>query len=164
MKRAAVLALFCLFLTASCAAESPRETPVVKVVREWAPSVTKIKPPKPLKAVRLADDIIIGETVVSIGNPFGLENSVSAGIVSGTNRVFSSAGRVVLEGLIQTDASINPGSSGGALFNLEGGLAGINLAVIQGAQSIGFAIPAAKVKNILKKYRELVSQKEASGS
>jgi len=258
MKRAAVLAVFCMFIASHCAAESPRETSVVKVVREWAPSVVNISterlvrlgsqqfwgaygkkldkavqqhaaaaaptmklkgvgsgvivskegliitnahvvnmtskvyvilndgtayeakvagisqpddiavlaitPSKPLRAVRFADDVIIGETVVSIGNPLGLENSVSAGIVSGTNRVFRSGGRVAYDGLIQVDASINQGSSGGALFNLEGGLAGINLAVIQSAQSIGFAIPASKVKKILERYRELASRKEMAGT
>lgn len=120
-------------------------------------AIIKIDPPKALQPVIFARDVMIGETVVSIGNPYGLENSVSAGIVSGTNRSFSAGsgpGTVTLSGLIQTDASINIGSSGGALFNLDGELAGINLALVQGAQSIGFAIPASKVRDILKEYDE----------
>ncbi len=123
-------------------------------------AILQIKPLDPIKPVRLAGDVMIGETVVSIGNPLGLENSVSAGIVSGMNRVFkSSDGRVAFDGLIQTDASINMGSSVGALFNLDGELIGINLAVVQGAQSIGFAIPAQKINTLLNKYKEL-KQKE----
>ena len=254
MRKIIITAMLVFAVSAFCYAESPRETPVVKVVKEWAPSVVnisterlvmlgahpywgsygsqmdqlfdqysksvvpmmklkgvgsgvivskeglvvtnahvvnmankvyvilndgttceakvagisqeddiavlEIKPPKELKPVHFADDVIIGETVVSIGNPFGLENSVSAGIVSGTNRIFSSPENPhAFEGLIQTDASINPGSSGGALFNLEGRLVGINLAVVQNAQSIGFAISFEKIKKILDRYRELSNQK-----
>ena len=118
-------------------------------------AILKIAPPKKLQPVKFAKDIIIGETVVSIGNPFGLENSVSAGIVSGTNRAFSYGDGRAVTGLIQTDASINIGSSGGALLNLEGDLVGVNLAVVQGAQSIGFAIPAQKIKELLKRYDEI---------
>lgn len=125
-------------------------------------AIIKIAPPKELKPVKVAADVIIGETVVSIGNPFGLENSVSAGIISGTNRGFSSpANNIMFTGLIQTDASINPGSSGGALFNLDGELVGINLAVVQNAQNIGFAIPAEKIKDILRQYEELKKKQAA---
>lgn len=118
-------------------------------------AIIKIDPPKKLKPIRLADNVMIGETVISIGNPLGLQNSVSAGIVSATNRSFSVPNaQNVFTGLIQTDASINQGSSGGAILNLRGELVGINLAVVQNAQSIGFAIPCEKVKSIIKDYRE----------
>lgn len=118
-------------------------------------ALLKISPSGSLRPIEFADDVMIGETVVSIGNPFGLENSVSAGIISGTNRNFSSQmNQVIFDSLIQTDASINPGSSGGALLNLEGRLVGINLAVMQGAQSLGFAISVEKIKRLLKEYRE----------
>ena len=126
-------------------------------------AILKITPPENLKPIKLADDVIIGETVVSIGNPFGLENSVSAGIISGTNRSFSlPAQNLNFKGLIQTDASINIGSSGGALINLEGQLVGINLAVVQGAQSIGFAIPAERIKDVLRQYDEYLKKSQAS--
>ncbi len=113
-----------------------------------------IKAPKPLKAVRVARDVMIGETVISIGNSLGLQNSVSAGIVSGVGRNLEQQG-AAFHDLIQTDASINPGSSGGALFNTDGELVGINLALIMGAQSVAFAIPAAKIEPVLKEYHAL---------
>ncbi len=115
----------------------------------------KITPPHPLKAVKLADveAAMTGETVVSIGNPFGFENSVSAGIISGKGRSFPLPGsNHVFQDLIQTDASINPGSSGGALLNLDGELVGVNLAVVQNAQSIGFAVSAQRVREGLEVY------------
>ena len=117
-------------------------------------AVIRIKPPEPLKQVKIADDVMVGETVIAIGNQLGLENSVSAGIVSGLGRNILSNGKPFLTGLIQTDASINQGSSGGALFNLNGELVGINLAIVQGANSIGLAIPFDKVKAFLKNYHE----------
>ncbi len=118
-------------------------------------AIIKINPPEKLKSVRLARNVIIGETVISIGNPFGLQNSVSAGIISGINRSFSAPGaQNTITNLIQTDASINQGSSGGALLNLDGELAGISFAVVQNAQNIGFAIPVEKVNIILKDLRD----------
>lgn len=133
---------------ATCPAKSPSDDI----------AILKIAPPRKLKPVRFADDVLIGETVVSIGNAFGLENSVSSGIVSGTNRGFTLPDGFVYSGLIQTDSPINIGSSGGALFNLDGELAGINLAVVQGAQSIGFAIPATKIQDILRQYYEYLKK------
>lgn len=116
-------------------------------------ALIKIEPKEPLNAVQFADDVITGETVVAIGNPFGLENSVSAGVVSGTNRTtYLPQTNHLLSELIQTDASINPGSSGGALLNLEGKLVGINLAVVQNANNIGFVVPAKKVKDMMQEY------------
>lgn len=121
-------------------------------------ALIKIDPPKKLKPVRLAKDFMIGETVISIGNPLGLENSASIGIISGTNRNINFQGdnslKPAFTGLLQTDASINQGSSGGAIFNLDGELMGISLAVVQNAQSIGFAIPSGKIKSIMKDYEE----------
>jgi serine protease Do len=118
-------------------------------------AIIKIKPPENLKPVNIADDVMIGETVVTIGNPFGLENSVSAGIISGLNRdVGGAQPNSIFTGLIQTDAAINQGSSGGGLLNLDGKLVGINLALVQNVNSIGFAIPYTKIKKMLKDYRE----------
>jgi serine protease Do len=100
-------------------------------------------------------DLMIGETVIAIGNPFGFENSVTVGVLSGVNRAFRSAEcEYECQGLLQIDAPINPGNSGGALFNTDGELVGINLAVVAGAQNIGFAIPAGKVVNMLKEIEQ----------
>ncbi|MBW2045681.1 MAG: trypsin-like peptidase domain-containing protein [Deltaproteobacteria bacterium] len=120
-------------------------------------AIIKIDSPKPLKSARLgsAEDIMIGETVVAIGNPLGLENTVTRGIISGKNRmIYTSRGLHLSDGLLQTDAPINPGNSGGALLNLDGELIGINVAVVQNSQNIGFAIPVNKVEAILAAYRQ----------
>ena len=119
-------------------------------------AIVKIQPPKPLHQVKLGktDDLIIGETAIAIGNPLGLENSVTSGIISGKNRnILTKTGAVGFEGLIQTDTPINPGNSGGALLNLDGELIGISLAVVQNSQGIGFAIPVEKVKNVIEAYK-----------
>jgi len=118
-------------------------------------AIVKIEPSVPLSQVKMAGsgDVIIGESVVAIGNPLGLENSVTLGIISGKNRsLHSSRGEAVFSDLIQTDAPINPGNSGGALLNLAGDLVGINVAVVQNSQSIGFAIPVEKVRKLLNSY------------
>lgn len=121
----------------------------------------KVKPPHQLKSVHLAnpDDIRIGETVISIGNPFGLENSVSAGIISGKARNFAlPKTQHLFTDLVQTDVSINLGSSGGALLNLDGELVGVNLAVIEQAQNIAFAVSVRKIKDGLDYYKSLKEQ------
>ncbi len=109
-----------------------------------------------LKEIKLgfSGDVMIGETVVAIGNPLGFENSVTAGIISGKNRtIVSDMGKYSFEGLLQIDAPINPGNSGGALINLDSELVGINVAVVQNSQSIGFAIPIEKVRKIMQDYK-----------
>jgi S1-C subfamily serine protease/HSP20 family molecular chaperone IbpA len=119
----------------------------------------KIVAPKPLVEAELGQtkDLMLGETVVAIGNPLGLENTVTSGIVSGKNRKFySSQGELILGDMLQIDAPINPGNSGGALFNLEGKLIGINIAVVQYSQNIGFAIPVEKIDNALQDYKHNV--------
>lgn len=121
-------------------------------------ALIKVDPPSPVRPIKLADfdDMKVGETVIAIGNAFGLENSVTAGVISGKDRDFSNRQcRYVCSGLLQTDASINPGNSGGALLNLDGELVGINLAVVQNAQSIGFAIPSSRVKALLDHYENV---------
>lgn len=95
------------------------------------------------------DDLMIGETVVAIGNPLGLGHSVSAGIVSALRRDLEIGPQFRLEGLIQTDAPINPGNSGGPLLNIEGQLIGVNTAIRGDAQSIGFAIPVDRIWELL---------------
>jgi serine protease Do len=105
---------------------------------------------KGLRAVKLGttSDLLIGETVIAIGNPFGLSNTVTAGIVSAVHRSVQGESRRTYSDFIQTDAAINPGNSGGALVNVLGELIGINTAIVGGANTIGFAIPIDRVKRI----------------
>lgn len=87
-------------------------------------------------------DLMVGETVIAIGNAFGYEHTVTVGVVSATNRDVSLNKDLGYKSLIQTDASINPGNSGGPLLNVLGEVVGINVAIRREAQGIGFAIPA----------------------
>ena len=105
-----------------------------------------------------SSDLLVGEPVIAIGNPFGLSNSVTTGVLSALNRSVRAEDRVYT-GFLQTDASINPGNSGGPLLNAEGALVGINTAVYQGAQGIGFAIPIDVAKRVVD---ELLSKGEVS--
>ena len=125
---------------------------VMKVKQGDDLAIIKMERPVPATEVKFADmrELKIGETVIAIGNPLGLENSVTVGVISGKDRAFASPQcGYVCAGLVQTDASINPGNSGGALLNLDGELVGINVAVVQAAQNIGFAIPAVKIQRLL---------------
>lgn len=96
-----------------------------------------------------ASDLMVGETVIAIGHPYGYVNTVSTGIISALGREITMPSGEVLSGLIQTDASINPGNSGGPLLNINGELIGINVALREGAQGIAFAINADTVKQML---------------
>jgi serine protease Do len=104
-------------------------------------------------------DLLMGETVIAIGNPFGLSNTVTTGVLSARGRtVPSERGEARFTDFLQTDASINPGNSGGPLVNLAGQVIGVNTAIIQGASGIGFAIPAdraARVVDELLRFGEL---------
>jgi S1-C subfamily serine protease len=101
-----------------------------------------------------SDDLMIGESVIAIGNPFGLSHTVTTGVVSALDRSVRTEEHIYRH-FIQTDASINPGNSGGPLLNIEGDLIGINTAIYQKAQGIGFAIPINKAKRIV---RELIRE------
>ncbi|MFO8088265.1 MAG: trypsin-like peptidase domain-containing protein [Desulfatiglandaceae bacterium] len=103
-----------------------------------------------------SDDLMIGETVIAIGSPFGLTHTVTTGVVSAVGRSVRGDGGIY-RNFIQTDASINPGNSGGPLLTIDGELIGINTAIYQKAQGIGFAIPINKVAKIV---RELVEKGE----
>lgn len=111
-------------------------------------ALIKIKPSNSLPVAETGDSekLRVGEWVVAIGNPFGLEQTVTAGIVSAKGRVI---GAGPFDNFIQTDASINPGNSGGPLFNTEGKVVGINTAIVAQGQGIGFAIPINMAKSIL---------------
>lgn len=93
-----------------------------------------------------SDPVKVGESVVAIGNPFGLSHTVTSGIISAKNRVI---GQGPYDNFLQTDASINPGNSGGPLFNADGEVIGINTAINAAGQGLGFAIPINQAKRLL---------------
>jgi serine protease Do len=111
-------------------------------------ALIKIKPSESLPVAETGDSdrVRVGEWVMAIGNPFGLEQTVTVGIVSAKGRVI---GAGPYDNFIQTDASINPGNSGGPLFNMAGQVIGINTAIVAQGQGIGFAIPISMAKTIL---------------
>jgi len=121
-------------------------------------AVLRVKAGSPLPYIALGTsrDVMIGETVIAIGNPFGLSHTVTSGVVSAVGRSLHDEERTFTD-LIQTDASINPGNSGGPLLNIRGQLVGINTAIYGKAQGIGFAIPVDRVARVM---RELVSYGE----
>ncbi|MBI5866297.1 MAG: trypsin-like peptidase domain-containing protein [Planctomycetes bacterium] len=124
---------------------------VVAVDSEHDLAVLKVDAPKPLPHLRLgrSDDIMIGETVIAIGNPLGLKHTVTSGIVSALDRELVFSRNATYSGLIQTDAAINPGNSGGPLLNIDGELIGINTAIRGDAQNVGFAIPVDRLWELL---------------
>ncbi|UCD80512.1 MAG: Do family serine endopeptidase [Desulfobacterales bacterium] len=95
-----------------------------------------------------SDDLMIGETVIAIGNPFGFSHTVTTGVISALDRSIRAEDREY-HNFIQIDASINPGNSGGPLLNINGDLIGINTAIYAKAQGIGFAIPISKARKII---------------
>lgn len=98
-----------------------------------------------------SDTLSIGEWVIAIGNPFGLGETVTAGIVSAKGRIIGSG---PYDDFIQTDASINPGNSGGPLFNIKGEVVGINTAIIANANGIGFAVPINMAKDVINQLKD----------
>src|SRR5262245_37339971 len=94
-----------------------------------------------------SDKLRVGQWAIAIGNPFGLDRTVTAGIISATGRTH--VGVATYEAFIQTDASINPGNSGGPLLNLEGRVVGINTAIVSSGQGIGFSIPINMAREIM---------------
>lgn len=116
-------------------------------------ALLKVEAGRSLPAVELGSStaLRVGEWVVAIGNPFGLDYSVTAGIVSAMGR---NIGAGPYDNFIQTDASINPGNSGGPLFNMKGEVVGVNTAIIRDGQGIGFAVPIDMVKAMLPQLRD----------
>lgn len=104
-----------------------------------------------LPSVELGDssEIRVGQLVVAIGNPYGLQASVTAGVVSAVNRTLRAMNGRLIEDVIQTDAALNPGNSGGALLDWKGRVIGINTAIIAGAHGTGFAVPVNTAKRIV---------------
>jgi serine protease Do len=111
-------------------------------------AIVKITGASDLQPLKLgnSEDLKVGSWVVAVGSPFGLEQTVTAGIVSAKGRVIGSG---PYDNFIQTDASINPGNSGGPLINMRGEVVGINTAIVAGGQGIGFAIPVDMAKEII---------------
>lgn len=129
---------------------------VMAIDPEYDLALLKIEPQSDLEVIKLgrSDDLLIGETVIAIGNPLGYQHTLTTGVISATNRDLELINRktnqpVTYANLIQTDASINPGNSGGPLLNVLGELIGINTAIRGDAQNIGFAIPVNTLKQVL---------------
>ncbi|OGL02011.1 MAG: hypothetical protein A3I14_14970 [Candidatus Rokubacteria bacterium RIFCSPLOWO2_02_FULL_73_56] len=118
-------------------------------------AVLKIEAPGPLPVAELGDSdrLRVGQWAIAIGNPFGLDRTVTVGIISATARTH--VGVATYENFIQTDASINPGNSGGPLLNLDGRVVGINTAIVASGQGIGFSIPINQAKEVM---RQLIAQ------
>ncbi|HVT79597.1 MAG TPA: trypsin-like peptidase domain-containing protein [Phycisphaerae bacterium] len=126
---------------------------VIATDNEHDLAVLKVTPPagKQLTAIALgaSDDLMIGEPVYAIGNPFGYAGTMTRGIVSAVNRQLDVSAQKSYKGLIQTDASINPGNSGGPLLNAYGQVIGVNTAIRADAQGIGFAISVSNMRDLL---------------
>ncbi|MEW5911953.1 MAG: DegQ family serine endoprotease [Thermodesulfobacteriota bacterium] len=116
-------------------------------------ALVKVKAGKSLPYLPMGDSdkLRVGDWVLAVGNPFGLENTVTAGIISAKGRII---GAGPYDDFLQTDASINPGNSGGPLINLQGQVVGINTAIVPQGQGIGFAIPVNTAKNIMAQLKE----------
>lgn len=114
-------------------------------------AVVKITPQENLPVAKLGDSDTLkpGDLCIAIGNPFGLQNTLTFGVISALGRDINAGEGKILENLIQTDAAINPGNSGGPLINFKGEVIGINTAIIPYAQGIGFAIPINTAKEIV---------------
>jgi serine protease Do len=112
-------------------------------------AVVKFQPDHEITVANLgnSDALRVGEWAIAIGNPFGLDQTVTVGVISATGR--SDVGIATYENFIQTDASINPGNSGGPLVNLRGQVIGVNTAIVAAGQGIGFAIPINMVKRVV---------------
>jgi len=129
-------------------------------------AVIKIEADAPLPVIPLAtsSDLMLGETVIAIGNAYGYEDTITKGIISCLQRQVQVTEKQVYQDLIQTDASINPGNSGGPLINIRGEAIGINVAVRVGAQAIGFAIPMDRAMQVVNRIlRDAVERRLAAG-
>jgi len=138
-------------IIATLADESQKKAELVCADPAADLAVIRIDSDKPLAAIPMgtSSDLMIGETVIAVGNPFGYQHTVTTGVVSALGRTIQPSPNFQYEGLIQTDAPINPGNSGGPLLNIRGELVGINTAIRAGAQGLGFAIPVDRVREIM---------------
>jgi serine protease Do len=126
-------------------------------------ALLKIDVNRPLATMPLgtASDLMVGETVIAVGNAYGYEHTVTVGVVSALKRDVTLNKEISYKSLIQTDASINPGNSGGPLVNVHGELVGVNVAIRAGAQGIGFAIP---VDAMIRVAADMLSIKKRNGT
>jgi serine protease Do len=126
-------------------------------------ALLKIDVSRPLQTIPLgtSQDVMVGETVIAIGNAYGYEHTVTVGVVSAVKRDVVLNKELSYKALIQTDASINPGNSGGPLLNINGELIGVNVAIRAGAQGIGFAIP---VDSMLRVAADMMSVRKRNGT
>jgi serine protease Do len=141
------------------ARDSLRDLAIIKIEREKTidkEGKLNLKSIPPLK-LGDSDKLQIGQTVIAIGNALGeFRNTVSVGVISGLGRTVTASGGGMIETLedvIQTDAAINQGNSGGPLLNLKGEVIGVNFAMAQGAENIGFAIPINKAKKDIEQVK-----------
>ena len=121
-------------------------------------AVLKLQGEGPWPAVEMgtSSDLMVGETAIAIGNPFGLQSSVTTGVISATGRMLPGPDEdaIPFADFIQTDAAINPGNSGGALLNIRGELIGINTQIVAKGQNLGFAIPIDRARKVLRELRD----------
>lgn len=126
---------------------------IVGADKETDLAVIKIEADHTLPTLKFGDSdtLQVGEWVVAIGNPYGLDNTVTAGIISAKHRII---GAGPFDNFLQTDASINPGNSGGPLLNMQGEVIGINTAINAAAENIGFAIPSSQAAKVIDQLKE----------
>lgn len=139
---------------------------IVDVIKELDVAVLKItKPPPSLKPLAFgsSSDLLVGQSLVAIGNPFGLDRTITSGLVSALGRSVTGVAGNDIKNCIQTDAAINPGNSGGPLLNLSGNVVGVNTMIISTSGSsagIGFAVPGDNVKEGTSKIVDLDKQRQ----
>jgi S1-C subfamily serine protease len=143
-------------LTVTLHSQKTYDATVVGVEPRKDIAVLRIKaPPSELKAIRVAaasDTLEVGQKTVAIGNPFGLDHTLTTGVVSAVGRQVDGIGGVTIRDMIQTDAAINPGNSGGPLLDSSGRLIGMNTMIYSksgGSSGIGFAVPASSVARVV---------------
>ena len=135
------------------AGEEGRPARIIGVDKDTDIAVIKIDADKPLPTIKLgnSDGAQVGDWVLAIGSPFGLSQTVSAGIVSARNRSIDDASQSQFQRFIQTDAAINPGNSGGPLVDMAGNVVGMNTAIYtasMGSEGVGFAMPSNTIANV----------------
>src|ERR1700689_2865974 len=150
-------------ITVTLSDKTHYQATVVGLDRRNDLAILRIHADRKLPFVRLgnSDTLVVGQKVLAIGNPFGLEGTLTTGIVSSLGRSLQNEDGAPLEGLIQTDAAINPGNSGGPLLDSSGSVIGINTAIYgsqtasgeAGSIGIGFAMPINRAKEKLEEYR-----------
>ena len=149
-------------ITVTLADQKIYKAKVLGIARRDDLALIKIQPDHKLPFVQLgdSDNLQVGQKVLAIGNPFGLDFTLTTGIVSSLGRSLDNDDQTTLDGLIQTDAAINPGNSGGPLLDSRGNVIGVNTAIFSpqngsgesGSIGIGFAMPISRVKAMLEEY------------